>query len=391
MTNFGRIRERRTAKGEPRFEVDFRTEVARLGRPAKVGRVYSMPTLAGPRVFKIREDAEAALHYIRGKVAEGVPLITVLESFRPTGAYHVLSCADRFIERQREQADAREISHKSVDQLEGQIRNHWKPKWEGISIYEITTRHLDDWARELRKTGLSPAMTVNVLSGMRSMMRWMYRRQELAVVPDFPSIKVPEHAPKLLSRRQQDAVLAEIPDKHKGIFLALADLMLRPNEARALRPEVYEVVTDRAEKDPAAWMTIKRAADGDTRAATVREWTKTGNVRRLPASDRLAEWIAEHVPADARITREFLFVAPRGGMISHGFLKRVWGKACRDAGVREVPVREGTRHSSATAARRAKVPLDLIRLFLGHTDAKTTERYSKHENLALVQLVRRRK
>ena len=78
-------------------------------------------------------------------------------------------------------------------------------------------------------------------------------------------------------------------------------------------------------------------------------------------------------------------------MISHGFLKRVWGKACRDAGVREVPVREGTRHSSATAARRAEVPLDLIRLFLGHTDAKTTERYSKHENLALVDLVRRKK
>jgi integrase len=243
----------------------------------------------------------------------------------------------------------------------------------------------------MRKGGLSPAMTVNVLSGMRSMMRWMGRRQQLSVVPDYPSIKVPEHAPKLLSREQQNAVVAKIPERHRGIFLALADLMLRPNEARVLRPEVYKVVKNRTEQDPVAWMTIKRAADGENRDARVREWTKTGKVRTLPVSDRLAAWIAEHVPADARITREFLFMAPRGGMISKGFLQRVWNKACEDARVPRVPVREGTRHSGATAARRSGVPLDLVQRFLGHTDVKTTERYSKHEDLALVQLVRRRK
>ena len=348
-----------------------------------------MPTLTGSRVFKARADAEEALHHIRGEVAKGVPLLTVLESFRPTGTSHVLYCAERFLEYQREQADAGEISHRSVDKLEGQIKNHWV-RWEGASIYDVGTAHVDDWARELRKEGLGPAATVSVISGMRSMMRWMRRRQELTSLPEFPTIKIPEHAPKLLSRKQQDAVLAKIPEKHRGIFLTLADLMLRPSEARVLRPEVYKVVEYREEDDPAGWMTIKLAADGETSAATVRDRTKTGMVRTLPASDRLADWIAEHVPSDARITREFLFMAPRGGMISHGFLKRVWKQACKDAGVREVPVREGTRHSSATIARRARLPLDLIRLFLGHTDEKTTERYSKHENLAFVALVRGR-
>ena len=265
MTDFGKVRERRTSTGEARFEVDFRTEVRRLGGQTKVARVYSMPTLAGPRVFKTREEAMDALHYIRGEVAKGVPLVSVLETFRPTGAYQVLACAERFVQHQREQANAGEISHKSADSLAGQIRNHWRPKWEGVSVFEVTTARLDDWAREMRRGGLSPAMTVNVLSGMRSMMRWMRRRQELSAVPDFPSIKVPEHAPKLLSCEQQNAVLAKIPEQHRGIFLALADLMLRPNEARALRPEVYKVVKNRTEQDPAAWMTIKRAADGETR------------------------------------------------------------------------------------------------------------------------------
>jgi integrase len=138
-------------------------------------------------------------------------------------------------------------------------------------------------------------------------------------------------------------------------------------------------------------MTIKCAAVGEGSNAVIREWTKTRKIRTLPVSDRLADWIAEYVPRDARLSRKLLFPSPRGGMFSASTLRTTWERACRDAGVRAVPVREGTRHSSATAARRAGLPLDLIRLFLGHTNQKTTERYSKSHNDALVALVRRRK
>jgi integrase len=392
MESFGRIQPCKTRAGAQRYEVDLRKEVHRLklGLPEKVGRICSVPSLTGREPIETLSRAQSVLAHIRGKVAEGVPLVTVLESFRPTGASHVLACAERFVERQREQADAGEITHRSVDLLEGQIRNHWAPKWTGVSVYEVSAAHLDDWARELRKS-LGPGTTTVVLAGMRSMMHWMRRRKELSAVPDFPSVKIPENDPRLLSREQQDAVLEAIPVERRGIFLSMADLMLRPSEARALRPAVYELVKDRTEGDPVGWMTIKCAAVGEGSNAVVREWTKTRKIRTLPVSDRLADWIAEHVPADARITQEFLFPAPRGGMISHSTLRTTWNRACRDAGVREVPVREGTRHSSATAARRAEIPLDLIRLFLGHTNQKTTERYSKSHNDALVALVRRGK
>ena len=390
METFGRIQPWKTRSGRQRYEVDLRKEVRRLklGLPEKFGRINSVPSLTGREPIETLNRAQGVLAHIRDKVAEGVPLVTVLESFRPSGASHVLACAKRFVEYQREQADAGEISHRSVDQLEGQIRNHWS-KWERMIVYEVTTAHVDDWARELRKR-LGPGTTTVVLAGMRSMMRWMHRRQELSTVPDFPSVKIPENDPRLLSREQQDAVLETIPVECRGIFLALADLMLRPSEARALRPAVYEPVKNRTDKDPAGWMTVKCAADGESGNAIVREWTKTRRVRTLPVSDRLAQWIARYVPADARLTQEFLFPALRGGMISHSTLRTTWDRACRDAGVREVPVREGTRHSSATAARRSGLPLDLIRLFLGHTDAKTTERYSKHHNDALVALARGR-
>ena len=61
----------------------------------------------------------------------------------------------------------------------------------------------------------------------------------------------------------------------------------------------------------------------------------------------------------------------------------------REMIVCDYAVREGTRHRSAAATRRSGLPRGLIRLLLGHTDGKTTERYSKHHNDALVALVRR--
>jgi integrase len=392
MENFGRIQPWKTRSGKQRYEVDLRKEVRRLGQglPEKIGRIHTIPSLVGPEPIETLGRAQSVLAHIRAEVARGVPLVTVLESFRPTGAVHVLACADRFVQYQREQADAGEIGHPSVDQLEGQVKNHWS-KWEGASIHEVTTAHVDDWARELRKN-LGPGTTTVVLARFRSMLNWLRRRQELSVVPEFPTIKIPEHAPKLLSRAQQDAVLEAIPVERRGIFLSLADLMLRPSEARALRPAVYELVKNREEKDPAAWMTVRCAAVGEGSNAEIREWTKTRKIRTLPVSDRLADWIAERVPRDARLSQELLFPSPRGtGMYSASTLKTTWEKACKKAGVRVVPVREGTRHSSATAVRRAEIPLDLIRLFLGHTNQKTTERYSKHHNDALVALVRRGK
>jgi integrase len=92
---------------------------------------------------------------------------------------------------------------------------------------------------------------------------------------------------------------------------------------------------------------------------------------------------------DARVTQELLFPSTRGVMYSHSALQSTWRRASESAGVAIVPVREGTRHTSATYARREKWPLDLIQRFLGHANVKTTERYSRHHDGALVQLIRR--
>ena len=128
-------------------------------------------------------------------------------------------------------------------------------------------------------------------------------------------------------------MLAAIPERSRGIFLALALLGLRPSEAARLRAADY--------------------APGDPGSLTIR-LTKNRDVKRLPVPDELADWIAKHVAREARLSGSPLFTLPYCG---HGrrpagpwtktSLRRVWKAACAATGV-EISLYEGTKHSRAT-------------------------------------------
>jgi hypothetical protein len=69
---------------------------------------------------------------------------------------------------------------------------------------------------------------------MSSFLGWLRKIGEITAVPAIPWPTVREHAPRLLSADAQKRVLAAIPERSRGIFLALALLGLRPSEAARL-------------------------------------------------------------------------------------------------------------------------------------------------------------
>jgi len=72
-------------------------------------------------------------------------------------------------------------------------------------------------------------------------------------------------------------------------------------------------------------------------------------------------------------------------------MDRTWNRACMKAlGHRVAPLYEGTKHSFATNALNAGAELYHVQRFLGHTDARTTERYAKLADGALVSVLRTR-
>jgi site-specific recombinase XerC len=127
-----------------------------------------------------------------------------------------MNCAERWLAHERKRAEAGQITLGGVKAIEGRIRKHWTKKWDKVCTHEIRKAHLQDWAMELQSEGLAPASIAVRLSNLRSMLTWLKDRQELVAVPVFPSVKIPENAPRLLTREQQIAVLEEIPVKQRG-------------------------------------------------------------------------------------------------------------------------------------------------------------------------------
>jgi integrase len=101
---------------------------------------------------------------------------------------------------------------------------------------------------------------------------------------------------------------------------------------------------------------------------------KTRQARAIPCSPELRAWIHEHVEPAGRLVGAALFRNPlgrsKGKRWTLDALEDSWRTACASAKVPDVPLYSGTKHSSATAARRAGVALETIQHALGHADRR---------------------
>jgi len=246
--------------------------------------------------------------------------------------------------------------------------------WGSRSFHEIDFPGLQAWAAWLSKSrGLSPKTRFNVMAALHSFLGWLRKMGELHSLPVFPWPRVREHAPRLLSPEAQARVLKAIPEDRRGIFFALALLGARPSETVRLRAADYDP------GDP-GWITFPK--------------TKNGQTKRLPVPDELAAWLDEHGTREARLKALPLFPLPyvgRGrrptGPWNGTCLRREWHAACARVGVR-AKLYEGTKHSRATDLLRQKVDERTLQVLLGHRDAKSTRRYARLANQALVDALR---
>jgi hypothetical protein len=103
----------------------------------------------------------------------------------------------------------------------------------------------------------------------------------------------------------------------------------------------------------------------------------------------LVEWIERQVDRHARLQRAPLFVNPRTGRRwSHWALRDRWIRAAKSVGIEGVRLYEGTKHTMATDAVRRGVSERALQTFLGHSDARSTRRYARMSDEALVSVLR---
>ena len=204
-------------------------------------------------------------------------------------------------------------------------------------------------------------------------------------------IRVPDHKPEILSPEDQAAVVEEIPFPRRGAFLAALH-GVRPGELRALDLKDYVHRNGRAGLD------VHRAVKGPNATAKIGP-TKTGEAKWIPIGNELDSWIAWRVQQrrnalanpDERGVEHWrspaLFPNPTsrkpGRRWISNALREEWRRAAARAGV-DAKMYEGTKHSAATSWLSSGMPMEFVQRMLRHRDRKSTERYGKLTDAALV-------
>lgn len=364
MRQLGRVRERVLPDGRRRWFLDFRGDLHDRG----ADRFYTFRNAWGrERAFGDADDARDALRDIRARVAEGMPLrgaVTLVLNLRDVDT---LELAKEWLAHQRERREVGKITGRSLRQMASDVRLHW-PAWRGLQVQRITALDLERWEMRLAKAGQADSTRKRILSTFHSFMVWAERRGTLSRVPPFPEVEVERKLRPTLTWEEQDRVIDEIDAPQRGVFLALAELALRPGEARALDapaigPEVVRIY--QAAKDYSSEPEIGPTKSGTTRALEV------------ALCPRLMEWAEVHVTAEQRLRREPAFPGPRGSRWGHRDLLDEWRRASKRAGVRYVPLRDATRKTAAREHRKRGAPYELLREYLGHSAIATTEIYAE--------------
>ncbi len=390
MGDFGVVRSKRT-KGRLYFYVEL------PGRR----RLYSQ-RIGKARIPFTEESANRTLEAIRWHLANGKRIDEALALFEGENApeNQIRYKLDRWLEVKRREAKAGDISPTYLRELERYAKpgGHFS-WWEGASIFQVRYAQLEDWGFWLDDRGLSAKTRWNVIAAFRSFLGWLYRREDLAELPrQIPWPKLEESVPDVLTAEAQAELLATIPEGDRGAFLAMALMGIRPGEVVALD------LGDYAD----GWLTVKRARKGPRLDAPIRGTKTPKGWKRLPVPDELAEWLDDHREILARVAPSRgvsraravpqvpragapLFPNPRtGDRWTPTSLRRVWSKACRAVGV-EISLYEGTKHTFATDAAARKVPERALQAFLGHRDVRSTRRYAKLADGALLDVIRRKR
>ena len=259
-----------------------------------------------------------------------------------------------------------ELAPFTRDRYRSAIRRHYD-FWAIRGIREVTTAAVREWIRELRAAGLSNASIRTTLLPLRGAVR-LYRESH----PELPAIVWPQIKVVRVKRERmllEDilAVLDQIREESRGIFLCGFYTMCRPNEARALLIEDYDW--------KAGTLDIRRALKTMSGARPAQGDTKTGRGGVYPLPAELRAWLVKW-RGDARLDRSApLFPCKDGHAWGHDSLWSMWRRACGRADVPYVTLYRALKHSAGTALLENGLSREDLQAAYRHRAASMTEVY----------------
>lgn len=233
----------------------------------------------------------------------------------------------------------------------------------GIRVGDVTPDDVQAWVMDLTRAGVGATTVRHAYTLLSSAFKRAAARRQVAMSPcieiDLPVARA-SVTPGHFTAEETWRILVELDASDRGLFAVMCWSGLRYGEAAALRPEDVDV-------ERCTVMVQRRLYRGAVEART------KGGTSSLVA---VPPWVATTLAGLAADGREWLFRRPHAdGPPKHGAFWLRWGAALRRA---EVPYRHphATRHTAASLAIEAGIPLYDVKTLLRHGSVKTTEIYA---------------
>ena len=238
------------------------------------------------------------------------------------------------------------------------IRKFFKKYFGDKDLRNIRSYDIRQFYLSLNKK-YSPKYQKGIMDCLENFINDMVEFEFLKTKPQgFPTISILKAPPKWTDRETQDKILSFIAEPDRPIFTFLTRQGIRPGEARSLKVKDFDFER--------GIITVARTFSD----RIIRECPKSRMVKPRMINPELLPML-RMLCAD-KLLEAYVFINPMTGRpYTIKPVTNMWNEACKEAEVK-IQLKNGTRHSVASQAATAGVPIQAIQGVLGHTDIRTT-------------------
>ena len=237
---------------------------------------------------------------------------------------------------------------------------------EGKDVTEVSLTDLQTFAATLHDIGICPRSQCRILSGVRSLFRFLVLDGYISDDPTelLESPVLGEHLPEYLTTDEidvlEDSIDLSIPEGHRNraIIEVLFSCGLRGSELVNLQ-----------------WSQLYPDEH------YVRVFGKGGKERLVPISDKALKEIDNYMPWRNSLKikpgeEAYIFLNRRGSHLTRTMILIMLKRQAEEAGIQKTISPHTLRHSFATALLEGGADLRVIQAMLGHENIGTTEIYT---------------
>lgn len=328
------------------------------------------------QTFYSKEHAEATLIQILGEVKQGV-FDPYFYSKKRKSILSFSVYSDQWLLNFEKLVKAGKRSPSTYKKYKSYVENEFKNFFKNTSLLDILPGHIKQYYLSI--IDLNPKTIYNKLACLHKIFADALDDGLIQIIPKFPIELKTNTLPKTVIKWAdvdiQDLILKELPEEvYPAIFFQMTHAT-RTGETRALQRKHIDLVRET--------VLIEQAfVENELRA------TKTKNSGLIPLDQ---EFKKIYLKMEKGFPEDFVFKKKKGRgkgkPFSESYLRKMWNKARKKAGVEKISLYQGTRHSLASQAINRGVPLNTIQKFLRHESPKMTERYAhiKTESLRIAQ------